>query len=188
MNVSDVSELGRPWAEAIIAKVYEHGRKRHQNFGPGFSEIDFLFGAAAAMEALGLWKYVPAGWFLLPVVGHTVIPDAPEYDDAQELHWHERRCRDIRSANSWSWPGDVLAEHKGFGDVWSWLIVRADGYGGAWVVESDGRNTMDGYVYHERHFDDEHEAVTFANWLAPQGDWDKGEGWTEEIYAELEDE
>ncbi len=71
-------------ARKVIEGVARIGEERARNFGAEFNEVDYVMGAAAAMEAMDLWAYVPALWLFGPLANKPIFGKSqPEQAQAE---------------------------------------------------------------------------------------------------------
>lgn len=189
MELSEIDNLGRPWAEAAIANAEKVGAERRKEHGIEFNEDDYLAGVMATLDGIGLYKYAPATrWILMVMSGRLVFPPADGrtgYTDAEKVRALMEKAKRIRQANMWHEPQEKLAQYPHFGpNNRNFLQVTADGMGGAYVSEVNWGRHGDEQVYEQAHFTDEAEAIACAEWLYDQDSWEKINDWSYAVYSE----
>lgn len=79
LYVVDVSAKNKALARKIIDNVMSVGEKRARNFQyAGFNDVDFVCGAMAAMEAVGVYHLAPGLWIFGPMSGRKIFKSEEE--------------------------------------------------------------------------------------------------------------
>lgn len=73
LRVVDVPAKNKATVAKIEQRVTEVGIERLRHQGSAFNEVDFVCGAGAALDALGLFGYVPALWVFGPLSGMKIF-------------------------------------------------------------------------------------------------------------------
>ena len=61
-----MKQLDATTLQTVKDKIIAHGTARAKNMGTDFNEADFIAGAGAVMDALGMWNQFPRIFMLIP--------------------------------------------------------------------------------------------------------------------------
>lgn len=73
LYVVDVPAKNKATVAKIEQRVTEVGIERLRHHGSAFNEVDFVCGAGAALDALGLFGHIPSLWVFGPLAGMKIF-------------------------------------------------------------------------------------------------------------------